>query len=99
MFTFGSHPNSVLTGGSQKNIYTPEEKAYYFASLGIDILLEYPFTKEFASVSPEDFVYQYKFRRTCLTQLRFPLYEIALLLHFVNKSYSNPALVVNCKSK
>ncbi len=58
VFTFGSHPNSVLTGGFQKNIYTPEEKAYYFASLGIDILLEYPFTKEFSSVSPEDFVCQ-----------------------------------------
>ncbi len=63
VFTFGSHPNSVLTGGSQKNIYTPEEKAYYFASLGIDILLEYPFTKEFASVSPEDFVYQYMVKK------------------------------------
>ena len=58
VFTFGSHPNAVLSSGFQKNIYTPEEKAYYFANLGIDILLEYPFTKAFASVSPEDFVYQ-----------------------------------------
>lgn len=58
VFTFGSSPNSVLAGGSPKNIYTSEEKALYFANLGIDILLEYPFTKEFATLSPEDFIYQ-----------------------------------------
>lgn len=58
VFTFGENPNAVLTGGSKKNIYTSEEKAFYFSGLGIDILLEYPFTKEFASISPEDFVYQ-----------------------------------------
>lgn len=58
VFTFGSNPSSVLAGGSQKNIYTSEEKALYFANLGIDVLLEHPFTKEFAALSPEDFVYQ-----------------------------------------
>lgn len=58
VFTFGNNPNSVLAGGSKKNIYTSEEKAFYFANLGIDVLLEYPFTKEFAALSPEDFVYQ-----------------------------------------
>lgn len=58
VFTFGSNPNSVLSGGSKKNIYTSEEKAFYFANLGIDILLEYPFTREFAAMAPEDFVYR-----------------------------------------
>lgn len=56
VFTFGNSPSEVLMGGAKKNIYTAEEKAYYFSKLGIDILLEYPFTKEFASCSPEDFV-------------------------------------------
>ena len=59
VFTFGSSPADVLSGGSKKNIYTPEEKAYYFSKLGVDMLLEYPFTKEFASISPETFVEQY----------------------------------------
>lgn len=58
IFTFGTAPNEVLAGGAKKNIYTPEEKAYYFSKLGIDILLEYPFTKEFAACAPEDFVSQ-----------------------------------------
>ena len=55
VFTFGSSPQKVLSGGSQKVIYTAQEKAYYFSELGVDVLLEYPFTKEFASVSPEEF--------------------------------------------
>lgn len=58
VFTFGNNPGVVLAGGSQKNIYTSDEKAYYFSQLGIDVLLEYPFTKEFAALSPEDFVYE-----------------------------------------
>jgi len=56
VFTFGTAPNEVLMGGVQKNIYTPEEKAIYFEELGVDVLLEYPFTKEFAALSPENFV-------------------------------------------
>ncbi|MDE5864258.1 MAG: bifunctional riboflavin kinase/FAD synthetase [Lachnospiraceae bacterium] len=59
IFTFGSNPAYVLTGGSTKNIYTSEEKALYFSELGVDILLEYPFTKAFSSISPEDFVEGY----------------------------------------
>ncbi|MBQ9984493.1 MAG: bifunctional riboflavin kinase/FAD synthetase [Lachnospiraceae bacterium] len=56
VFTFGESPLAVLSGGSRKNIYTPEEKALYFEELGVDVLLEYPFTKEFASIYPEQFV-------------------------------------------
>ena len=59
VFTFGSNPAYVLTGGSTKSIYTSEEKALYFSELGVDILLEYPFTKAFSSTSPEDFVEGY----------------------------------------
>ena len=58
VFTFGDSPKAVLSNGSKKNIYTSEEKALYFSRLGVDILLEYPFTKEFAAISPEDFVEQ-----------------------------------------
>lgn len=58
IFTFGTASDEGLIGGAKKNIYTPEEKAYYFSKLGIDILLEYPFTKEFATCTPEDFVLQ-----------------------------------------
>ncbi|MDE5777006.1 MAG: bifunctional riboflavin kinase/FAD synthetase [Lachnospiraceae bacterium] len=55
VFTFGDAPNKILGKGFTKNIYTSEEKAYYFSRFGIDVLLEYPFTKEFAFCTPEDF--------------------------------------------
>ena len=56
VFTFGHAPNEVLLGGAKKTIYTAEEKALYFSKLGIDVLLEYPFTKEFAACPPEEFI-------------------------------------------
>ncbi len=58
VFTFGDSPMSVLSGGSKKSIYTSEEKCLYFNKLGVDVLLEYPFTMEFASMTPEEFVEQ-----------------------------------------
>lgn len=56
VFTFGTAPGNVLHGGIKKNIYTSLEKSFYFEELGVDILLEYPFTKEFAAISPVEFV-------------------------------------------
>lgn len=56
VFTFGQAPSAVLSGGSRKTIYTTEEKSFLFEKMGIDVLLEYPFTKEFAAYSPEQFV-------------------------------------------
>ena len=56
VFTFGNVPSTVLNGRIQKSIYTQEEKAYYFEELGMDVVLDYPFTREFAALSPEEFV-------------------------------------------
>lgn len=58
VFTFGENPGVVLHGENKKFIYTPEERAAYFDALGVDILLEYPFSSGFASFSPEEFVKQ-----------------------------------------
>lgn len=56
VFTFGFAPKEVLEGSIRRCIYTAEEKKQYFESLGVDVLLEYPFTREFAAFSPEEFV-------------------------------------------
>ena len=58
VFTFGSSPADVLSDDVKKYIYSQEEKAYYFSKLQVDVLLEYPFTKEFAGITPKDFVEQ-----------------------------------------
>lgn len=64
VFTFESAPNIILKDNlMQKNIYTREEKAKYFSELGVDILLEYPFTKEFAACEAKDFVLKFLVRK------------------------------------
>lgn len=56
VFSFGNQPNAILKGEEGKSIYTTAEKVHYFEQLSVDVLLEYPFTKEFASYLPEEFV-------------------------------------------
>ncbi len=56
VFSFGTPPDAVLKGRERKNIYTTMEKVNYFEQFCVDVLLEYPFTKEFAAMSPELFV-------------------------------------------
>lgn len=88
VFTFGSSPYTILSGASQKVIYTSEEKAYYFSTLGVDVLLEYPFTKEFAGISPEDFT------RDCLsTQLGVRSIYVGEDFHFGKGRSGNVGLL------
>jgi len=56
IFTFDFHPANLLTGQRQQVIYTRRERHDIIESLGADILVEFPFTKETAHMLPEDFV-------------------------------------------
>lgn len=56
VFSFAISPRFILHGGEKKTIYTSQEKALYLSELGVDVLMEYPFTKKFANSKPEDFV-------------------------------------------
>ncbi len=69
IFTFGQQkqnvdgsfvPNSLeaeaATTFQSRHIDSHEEKLYKAEKTGIDIFLEYPFTKEFSSQTPEEFV-------------------------------------------
>ena len=56
VFTFDPTP-AVLFGMSDgKEITTKEEKRSIFEKLGVDILIEFPLTKETAAILPERFV-------------------------------------------
>lgn len=56
VFTFDPAP-AVLFGFSDgKELTTKEEKRRILADLGVDILIEFPMTKETAAISPETFV-------------------------------------------
>ena len=57
VFTFDMPPRSVLKGERDyQQIYTKEERHLLLERQNIDILIEHPFTREFASLEPEDFV-------------------------------------------
>lgn len=60
VLTFWPHPRFVLGQGSSelKLLSTFEEKVQLLSSSGIDYLVKIPFTREFASLSSDDFIRQ-----------------------------------------
>jgi riboflavin kinase/FMN adenylyltransferase len=57
VLTFHPHPLSVLRPGFEvSRLNSQEERAELLASLGIDLLIMYPFTRETAQTSAKDFV-------------------------------------------
>ena len=57
VMTFDPHPIKVMKPGFHPPLITPtEQKLKLIQAAGIDIILCVPFTKEFASIPPEDFV-------------------------------------------
>lgn len=57
VFSFFPHPLTVLRcEPNVQMIVSPEEKAYLLEQMGVDYFIEYPFTKDFADITAEDFV-------------------------------------------
>ncbi len=56
VFTFDFHPSGLFSGKPQPLIYTGDERRKIVETMGIDVLIEYPFTQETAHMQPEEFV-------------------------------------------
>ena len=57
VLTFRPHPRAVLTPDNPPPLLmSPERKLDILASLGVKAVVTLPFTKEFAALSPEDFL-------------------------------------------
>lgn len=56
VLTFNPHPASVLAGLEIKLLTTPDERAEILFELGIDAVIDVPFTRELAEHSAEDFM-------------------------------------------
>ena len=56
VFTFETPPNKYLTGSTEGVLLTNLEKCQYLHTLGVEILVQCPFTKEIASLEAEVFV-------------------------------------------
>lgn len=69
VLTFEPHPLTVLHPDVHvRRLNSPEERAEIIASLGVDLLITYPFTPEVASVSARDFVSMLR-DRLCMVEL------------------------------
>ena len=56
VFTFDMSPAVCLTGLPQKVITTNQERRDNMEKMGIDYLVEYPFTREASHLPPEEFL-------------------------------------------
>lgn len=56
VFTFEAPPNKFLKGSTEGLLLTNLERCKYLHNLGIEILIQCPFTKEIATLEPEAFV-------------------------------------------
>ncbi len=56
VFTFDTAPVARISGTNQKVITTNQERRNNMAKMGIDYLVEYPFTSEVVHLSAEEFV-------------------------------------------
>ena len=56
IFTFSPSPEEFFKGQLLPVIDTVQEKRDNFEKMGVDILIEYPLTKESASISPQSFM-------------------------------------------
>lgn len=56
VFTFSPSPEEFFRGQLLPVIDTVEEKRVNFEKMGVDVLIEYPLTKESASISPQSFM-------------------------------------------
>jgi riboflavin kinase / FMN adenylyltransferase len=60
VITFHPHPRTVLSpGGEVKMLTTQEERKYLLEKHGVENFLTINFTKEFASLTAEEFIYEY----------------------------------------
>ena len=57
--TFNPHPKSILCDSGIKYIHSNSRKSKLLAKLGVDYLINIPFTKEFSKLSPEEFISEY----------------------------------------
>ncbi len=70
VITFYPHPRTILgNDNSVKMLTTQDEKIELLEKLGVENLLIINFTKEFASLSAEDFIYDYLINGIGLTEI------------------------------
>lgn len=67
--TFNPHPQEFFTG-KKRSLLTPlDEKVQQLQALGVEQLVRVPFTKDLASLSPQDFVEKILIQQLCCQEI------------------------------
>lgn len=88
VFTFDPSPEAFFGGTPEKVLTTREEKRTIFASLGVDVLVEFPFNAQTAAIPAEEFV-----RRILVGQLHAAYVAAGPDLSFGYRGEGNFALL------
>lgn len=94
VFTFSTAPVVMIQGGSQTVITTNQERRNNMEKMGIDYLVEYPFTKEAAHLSPEEFLCQ-----ILLTQMNARAIVVGTDCGFGYQRSGDVKFLLQCASK
>lgn len=85
VFSFYPHPSWVIGNHPKPLIMSRRDKKQIIKSLGLDILIEYPFTKAFANISPQTF-----FEKILLGQLKAKVLVVGENYYFGKNKAGNP---------
>ncbi|MBQ8814443.1 MAG: FAD synthetase family protein [Lachnospiraceae bacterium] len=69
VFTFDISPSAQLDGKPSPVLTTREEKRRLMEAMGVDILIEYPFTQETSRMGAEEFLREVLLKRLCMRTL------------------------------
>ncbi len=90
VFTFDPLPDIFFGGRECLLLSTNSEKEQMLAELGVDVLIEYPLTKESASIPPEEFV-----SRILVSQMQMKFIAAGYDLSFGDKGKGNAGLLLS----
>lgn len=88
VFSFYPHPSWVIGNHPKPLIMSRRDKKQLIKNLGLDILIEYPFTKAFASISPEVF-----FEEILIRQLKAKVLVVGENYYFGKNKAGNPTFL------
>lgn len=88
MFTFDYHPSNLFSEREIDLIYTETEKKALLLKEGPEVLISYPFTKESASMEPEEFI-----SKVLISQLDAKIIVVGTDYGFGRKRRGNVAML------
>ncbi len=86
VFSFYPHPTWVIGNRPKALLMSKRDKKRTVQHLGMDVLIEYPFTKDFASISPEEF-----FQNILMKKLKACVVVVGSNYYFGKNKAGNPS--------